>query len=724
MLPSGGHHELELTASIDALTLDARARLRALNTIDGSSVTLSAAGPDLAAAARLAGLDGLPSEPFEIESNAALAGGRLTIGDSHFASGDNRLTVAGSMNRFPHIEDSNLKLQLAGKNYLEFAEMLGIAARQNLEPESFEVSAELSYSARDRQQFSARLGLADISGEFKGKLTEYPSFVGSNLDYRLDGRNDGLLQQLLGRPTLVDGGYVLEGKLQRTATGIDIERAGLTFGANELTVSGAIGEKPLRGDTDLSMRFTGPNLDKIAVIAGYSGFFPAGDAEINAAARAQDEAIQLDDLSMQLGANRLQASGLINLQAGLSASRVRVALAGKAIADVLPPDLHSWVDPRQPFELSGSFATDTGKLTISALEARMGEVNLDASGTVSMSQPSADLALKVDARGPDLAAIIPEGLLPYSLPAAKFSLAGGVAMKDNELILDGIEAGIGADRLAVSGTIPVDTPTDGLNLTIEARGPNLAATVPKEFDQIEFGEHPYDLAGRISLADGVASLEQLRYSTPRGRLAGQLSVSIENPAQFGQFDLEAEGDNFSEFIPSRPEFTPAAVTFAVDALGRWDGSELSIEQGVLQLGDNRIEVQGEIHLPPDPGATRLVLSAHGDKLADLGQFQGVTLPAEEFHIDALLQGNSGVLEIPELDASIGDSNLLGSLYIDFAEKPEIRINLDSEFFDLAQLLPAEDSVEAAEASPEPVVSDGRLIPQFPVPVDQLRKTTR
>ena len=722
--PSGDQHEIELTASIDTLTLDARARLRALDTIDGSSISLSAAGPDLAAAVRPAGLGGLPSQPFKIESSAALAGEHLTIGDSYFESGDNRLTVAGSMKRFPRIEDTNLKLQLVGNNYLGFAELLGITMPQKLKPEAFDVSAELAYSARDRQQFSARLTLADVNGEFKGKLTEYPSFVGSQLDYRLGGRNDGLLQQLLGRPTLVDGGYVLEGKLQRTGTGVDIERAGLTLGANELTVSGEVGDKPLQSDTDLSLRFSGPDLDKIAVIAGYTGFFPAGDAEIDAVARAQDESIQLDDLSIQLGDTRLKTSGVINLQDGLSGSRARVALAGKDITDLLPTELHSLVDPEQSFELTGSLRTDSQKLTINALEARMGQVNLDASGAVSMSQPLADLALKVAARGPDLAAVIPEGLLPYSVPATKFSVAGGVAMKENDLILDAIDAEIGDDRLAVSGTVPLDTPTDGLNLTIEARGPNLAAVVPKEIDQIEFAELPYDLSGKVSLADGFVSVQQLEYSTPRGHLAGQISVSISNPAQSGRFDLRAKGDNFSEFIPANPQFTPAAVNFAVDARGAWNGGEVNIELGDLKLGDNSIEIQGEIHLPPDPAATRLVLSAHGDKLADLGQFKGVNLPAEQFRVDAVLQGSSGSFEIPELDASIGDSDLLGSLRINLAEKPDIRIILDSDFFDLAQLLPAEDSMQAEDAGEAPTgsaISDGRLIPQFPVPADQLRK---
>ncbi|MCP4332299.1 MAG: AsmA family protein [Gammaproteobacteria bacterium] len=721
MLPSGDHHSLDIAVSSDNLKLDAEARLRALNTIDGTSLTVTAEGPDLAAIAKLAGLNGLPSQPFNFESSVALAGKQLTIGETKFNTGDGHLTAKGTISQFPKLVGTNLQLHLVGKNYLEYAELLGITGVAELQPESFEVHTNLEYSAQGEQLFTTRIKLADVSGELSGRLTGYPTFVGSHLDYRLDGQGGALIQRLLGRPTLIVDAYKLQGKLKRIRSGFGVESTALSFGANELEVSGVIGKDPLRSDTELSMRFHGPDLEKIAAIAGYTGFLPAGKAEINAAAWAQDNGIHVDELTARLDRNTLKASGLINLPAGVAGSRVKVALVGVDIADVLPPDLLSYVDPQQPFKLTGTLATDTDQITINAMQASLGKVTLEASGTVSTQQPLTDMSLKVDARGPDLAAIIPQQLVPYSLPAEKFSVAGGVALTENGLRLDGVNAMIGADRLGLSGTIPLDTPSDGLNLSVTASGPNLGGVVPLQLGQLDFTELAYEIGGNIQLAQGRMSLRQLNFSTPRGRLSGQLSVSLENPRQFGQFDLEASGDNLAEFSPAMPNYTPAAVPFDLNAHGSWDSKKVSIETGTLQLNDASIEVQGEVDLPPDMTATRLELSAHGDQLSDLGQIKGLILPPVEFRIDASLQGDANSLQIPEVNARIGESDLRGSLQVGFAEKPEIKIKLESDFLDLAKLVPPEDKSLEVEAPTQPETGDGRLIPQLAVPVEQLHR---
>jgi len=719
--PAGDHHTLGLAASIGSLTLDAEARLPELDSLDGASITLSAAGPDLAAAARLAGLHGLPSNPFTIASSASLAGTLLTIGDTSFDSGDTHLTASGSMSQFPRLDGTNLKLLLVGKNYLNYAELLGITMLAGLQPEPFEVRANMEYDTQDRQQFTAQLTLADVSGEFSGQLSGDPAFIGSHLDYRLEGRNDALIQRMLGRAIPIEGNYRLQGNLQRTAVGYRIERAALSAGANELEVSGAIGNDPMRADTELSMRFHGPDLDKIVVIAGYDGFLPSGDAEINAEVRAQDNAVQVDALSARLGRNTLKGSGLVSLQPGMAGSRVELALAGTDIAEVLPPDLLYLAYPGQSFELTGTLASASGQLEIDALQARLGEVSLDASGTVSTTQPSADMSLQVDARGPDLAAFVPQQWVPYSLPAAQFSVSGGIAINQKLLTLDAVSALVGPDRLQVSGTIPLDTPSDGLDLVIAASGPDLGAVVPVELEQIDFKALAYEISGNIQLAQGSMSLRQLEFSTPRGRLSGQLGISLENPRHSGQFDLKANGDDLGGFLPAIPGYAAAAVPFNLDARGSWDDKRVSVESGHLQLDDASIEAQGEISLPPEAAATRLVLSASGDSLADLGQFGELRLPAEAFQIDASLQGDANGLHLPALDARVGESDLGGSLQIEFTEKPLIRIDLESDVLDLEELLPVDDNPENDATLPQPQAGDGRLIPQLAVPVDLLNR---
>jgi hypothetical protein len=77
-------------------------------TIDGSSIKLTVEGPDLAVAATLAGLKGLPSKPFKFESSLELSGKRLQIGQTQLETEDNHFTVKGAMNQFPKLEGTDL----------------------------------------------------------------------------------------------------------------------------------------------------------------------------------------------------------------------------------------------------------------------------------------------------------------------------------------------------------------------------------------------------------------------------------------------------------------------------------------------------------------------------------------------------------------------------------------------------------------------------------------
>jgi hypothetical protein len=65
--------------------------------------------------------------------------------------------------------------------------------------------------------------------------------------------------------------------------------------------------------------------------------------------------------------------------------------------------------------------------------------------------------------------------------------------------------------------------------------------------------------------------------------------------------------------------------------------------------------------------------------------------------------------------------------IEFAEKPIIRVKLESGIFDLSKLRPPddqtgeEDDTTEVETSPQPLPSDARLIPELKIPVDQLNR---
>ena len=719
LLPVDGQHTLDLHTVLDVVQLDAQARLQALDSIDGVAATLSASGPDIAALARLAGLEGLPPQAFSLDSSVALSGTRFTLQQARFDSGSLRLEAQGVMAQFPTLEDSNLQLQLSGANYVELVDLFELADTATWQAEPFDLRAKLEYDASRRQLFSAELVLADLEGKFQGELMAFPTLVGSALDFRVSGRNDALLQQWIGRPVQIEGGYTLAGKLLRSDTGVDIERTDLGFGTNRLQLSGKVGNAPLVADTALTMRFQGPDIQRIVALAGYDGFLPEGDADISVDATLQDQAAQVDRLQARLGHSKLQASGRVNLQDALDGSTIELSVAGKDIADVVPQAFRGFIDTGQAFDLSGKLATANGKLAIERLQAKLGELGLQASGSLSAMQPLADTALKFNLEGPDLAALVPAGLVPYDFPAEPFAVAGGIALATGGLVLDGVEAQVGENRLAASGTVPLDTPTEGLALSISASGPNLAAMIPLDKAQADFTELSYEVAANLALRDGLLTIEELEFSTPRGKLAGGFSVTLDDPRSSGRFDLRASGDNLDEFAPSTPEYQPAAVAFNLDARGGWDTKTLNVERGTLRLGGARIEASGRVSLPPEAISSELILSARGDSMADLGQVKGLVFPPQAFSLDAGIQAAANRLQIPELVVKIGESDLSGSLKLELGQKPEVDIRIESRLLNLEPLLPASDEPEQDEATPQTAASDGRVIPDLAIPVEQL-----
>ena len=716
--PGDGDHRLEISADVGALVFKTRAQLPTLYSIDGTTLMASANGPDLSAAARLAGVDGLPAQPFDFETSATLAGENLTIGETRFETGTTRLLASGEMTRFPQIEGSNMQLRLEGGNYLDYAELMGVTEISKLKPGPFQLDANLEYDSSNEQLFSANLSLAGSSGDFSGSLTDYPDFTGSRLDFRLSGESDELLRQVLGHPARIPGAYTFEGALERSAQGIVIDNAALEIGENRLEASGTIGEDPLREHSEFSIRYQGPDLDKIAANLGYEGFLPTGETEISAVARIRQSGLDVEEFKARIGRNRLAAAGLVSLQDAIGDSKLEIALSGEDIAEIVPPAYHAWVEAGQTFELNGKLASATGKLVIDDMAARLGEVKLSASGSVSIPQPLAGTMLTLETTGPDLAAIVPANLLPFALPAQEFSLSGDLGLSDEGLKLDGVNAMIGADSFSVSGNVPLDTPTDGLELAVSASGPDLGNLLSLQDQQIDISEMSYDIASNLRMSEGILEMKDFGFKTPRGRFSGQVSISVLNPLQFGSFDLKAEGDNLQEFLPPIPGYIPAAVSFDLEAKGEWDDLAVHIEQGLLLLDATRVEAQGEISLPPNLSTTGMKLAATGDSLADLGQFGDLSLPQEAFDIEASLEADSKGITIPRLDARAGDSDLRGSVQLEMVEKPQITVNLVSDRINLAKLMSFEE--EAEEDNPEePQVDDGRLIPDEPVFAEKL-----
>jgi len=132
------------------------------------------------------------------------------------------------------------------------------------------------------------------------------------------------------------------------------------------------------------------------------------------------------------------------------------------------------------------------------------------------------------------------------------------------------------------------------------------------------------------------------------------------------------------------------------------GAHVTIKGSVIDIVDN-----------PQPN---LDVALSAKTLRQLDE----TLPdVGPVHVSAKVQPSGKVIDIQDLIATVGKSDLSGSASVDIgAERPSVSAKLHARVIDLAQFLPpAEESGVAAADKP----SDGRVFPDDPLPFDALEK---
>lgn len=119
-----------------------------------------------------------------------------------------------------------------------------------------------------------------------------------------------------------------------------------------------------------------------------------------------------------------------------------------------------------------------------------------------------------------------------------------------------------------------------------------------------------------------------------------------------------------------------------------------------EAGGATVRVNGAIARPAEGGGLALDVTAAGDELADLGGFLGAPLPAVgKYRLQASLTGGRERIEIGNMEAALGDSDLSGKATVVAAERPAVQATLDSDLLDLAALTAIPR--DGAEARPAP-----------------------
>ncbi len=263
---------------------------------------------------------------------------------------------------------------------------------------------------------------------------------------------------------------------------------------------------------------------------------------------------------------------------------------------------------------------------------------------------------------------------------------------------------------------------DGTDIELEVRGDNLARLLPEDENFARLTD-PFRVSASVRVRDDLLSLSDARVDLPGLEATAAIQVGMVPVMGRGRFTIAASSP---DLLPLTPKIEGLLLTNKVPlrlkSSGHWDASRYALDELDLALARGTLVGSGTVGGPPNFEGTDLKLDLNVASLRTLSALAGRELPDDAAQLEFHLVGSRGVMRLDRFDGRFGDSDISGELAFRNADVPEIDIGMTSTRLNLSPYLRDDaDAADAREDKPPPAKAKDRVIPDTPIPMDELRK---
>jgi hypothetical protein len=375
---------------------------------------------------------------------------------------------------------------------------------------------------------------------------------------------------------------------------------------------------------------------------------------------------------------------------------------------------------------------------LDGVEARVGGLSGTAVGRLGAPTPRDGTSLACRVHGSALSGLAAWGVAT-KLPAEPFVASGRLGIEDGVYRVDGVAVEVGADRVAIDGTLGALPDLAALDVAVTASGPDLAAlgrflVAAGATPPARVPAEPFTVAGRVRRVTTGVEIADTRAEVGRLKLGASGTVGFGARLLGTDVRFEAEAPDTTVLSGALGVTLPEGMFHAHGRVQRV-GSDLRLEATEVSIGAARGEARGTFSVLPELPGSDLDVTVEGPDLAAvLGPPTRLApLPADAFALSAHLVGSPGRLASDRFHARLGRSDLEGSICVRLEDKPFVEADLRSRRLDAQRLrgelseTPAaqeRDAEPAEERDTEPAKKtrgqDDRLIPGQPLRLGALR----
>ena len=558
-----------------------------------------------------------------------------------------------------------------------------------------------------------QVGQATIDAS--GTLPDLQNFEQFDVNLRASGTDLSRILALAGFEGVRQAPFTIDLGASRQGGLLLIERAHLEFADATFDLAARLPGFPGFDEGSASLKITGSEFARLRELLRLPGA-AEGPFSLGLELDSDETGEEIVRIALTSTLASLEANGRVSNAKDYSGSELNFTLRSDSLARIgkaygLPrlPDL--------PMTVRGSLAVEEDAIRVRGpVIADIEDTRLQLEGLIARATRLEGSRLSVRAATPDLAGVVGFFANSERVPPLPVDLEGEVSLLGNGFRFSDVRGKLGQSSVDGHGVLRLAPKLAGSDFTLDSSGPafeELVAHIP-EF-QPQAGA--FELSGGLAFKTDSIQFRDVKLTRPRGAVRADVTMGRSLPVTFVDFDVDARGPSLRTILRSLGDFELDDAPFSVTTRGNLRDARMTLAKFDVAVGQATVEAQGEIDLKLGGGSTDFDFDLKVPSLARLGLFGQRRLLEQGLEISARLRGNRETLQVDNLVARLGDSDLRGALRIEKGDIPNISFELQSESLRLAPLL--EEAEPDYDATPE--FDDGRVIPDIQLPFDTLSK---
>jgi uncharacterized protein involved in outer membrane biogenesis len=447
-----GYELRKVEAKVGDVTARAHGRLGPLPEIAGTDLGIHVDGPDLSWVGALAGIDGLPAEPFRVDGGAAALKSGYRLREVEAGVGDVTLKAHGRVGPLPEIAGTDLDIHVDGP---DLSWVGALAGRDDLPAEPFRVDAGAAVleSGYELREIDAQVGTLTLNAA--GRVGPVPDLDGTTLRFevrlpKLSAVGSYLERTLPEEPVAVRGSVSVEGEV------FHLEDFDIGLGRHHLGAEGALVPGGEFIGTDLAFEIAIPDISEITRFVAEAGIevpieLTPEVVGVSGRVSVHEEGYRLHDVDLRIRRETAYLDGLVGHPPDFVGTDLTFEAQGPdgALVNVLT----EYEAPAQPIRIAGRVEKLEEGIRLHNASVRYGEYLAEANGTLGEPPKLVGTNLDLHAEGPSLELIGNIAGYP-DLPDEPFDVTGRFEGTPTQFSMPRLEARLGPSDL--NGSFAVD----------------------------------------------------------------------------------------------------------------------------------------------------------------------------------------------------------------------------------------------------------------------------